>query len=232
MQLVGATHGLPAEICWYRDSVPTNYNIILDIRNESAVASLALHDWEAYHFNNRSYTQLFKEMSADSTLADYCRIMSQSKVNKTIAVILLSILLAMILPAYYFMYYRHRLYYRFCVERIKSINEILLGDSDTAEKLSRMESLVRESYPDSLQAIVSKIQDALTKSIETGEKWRADIELADDELHRIEYEADNVYVANSGLDNCLSTLNHETMYYPRRISTPGAGPDTNLVVHH
>lgn len=49
MQLVGATHGLPAEICWYRDSVPTNYNIILDIRNESAVASLALHDWEAYH---------------------------------------------------------------------------------------------------------------------------------------------------------------------------------------
>lgn len=230
MQLVGATHGLPAEICWYRDSVPTNYNIILDIRNESAVASLALHDWEAYHFNNRSYTQLFKEMSADSTLADYCRIMSQSKVNKTIAVILLSILLAMILPAYYFMYYRHRLYYRFCVERIKSINEILLGDSDTAEKLSRMESLVRESYPDSLQAIVSKIQDALTKSIETGEKWRADIELADDELHRIEYEADNVYVANSVLDNCLSTLKHETMYYPSRISALVAGRDANLEV--
>lgn len=230
MQLVGATHGLPAEICWYRDSVPTNYNIILDIRNESAVASLALHDWEAYHFNNRSYTQLFKEMSADSTLADYCRIMSQSKVNKTIAVILLSILLAMILPAYYFMYYRHRLYYRFCVERIKSINEILLGDSDTAEKLSRMESLVRESYPDSLQAIVSKIQDALTKSIETGEKWRADIELADDELHRIEYEADNVYVANSVLDNCLSTLKHETMYYPSRISALVVGRDANLEV--
>ena len=169
-------------------------------------------------------------MSADSTLADYCRIMSQSKVNKTIAVILLSILLAMILPAYYFMYYRHRLYYRFCVERIKSINEILLGDSDTAEKLSRMESLVRESYPDSLQAIVSKIQDALTKSIETGEKWRADIELADDELHRIEYEADNVYVANSVLDNCLSTLKHETMYYPSRISALVAGRDANLEV--
>lgn len=230
MEAAGSAVALPAEIRWYRDSVPTNYNIILDIRNESAVAALALHDWELYKYNNKAYTQLFKELSADGTLADYCRLMQQSQTNKTIAVIMLTLLLASVLPAYYFMYYRHRLYYRFCVERIKSINSILLGDDAPAEKLRKMEPLLRESFPGSLQAIVEKIRQALLDSIAVGDKWRADIELADDELHRIEYEADNIYVANSVLDNCLSTLKHETMYYPSRIRALVDGRDANLGV--
>jgi hypothetical protein len=41
--------------------------------------------------------------------------------------------------------------------------------------------------------------------------------MANDELHRAELENDNLHVANSVLDNCLSTLKHETMYYPSRI---------------
>ena len=38
-----------------------------------------------------------------------------------------------------------------------------------------------------------------------------------DELHRAEYENDKLHISNSVLDNCLSTLKHETMYYPSRI---------------
>ena len=48
------------EIKWYQDSLAVNFNIILDIRNESAVAALALHEWQLYHYNNRIYTQLYK----------------------------------------------------------------------------------------------------------------------------------------------------------------------------
>ena len=76
------------EIKWFHDSVSTNYHIILDMRNESAVAALALHEWQLYSYNNRIYTQLFKEMSADNTLGNYCLTMQQSQTNKTIAVIL------------------------------------------------------------------------------------------------------------------------------------------------
>jgi hypothetical protein len=153
------------EIKWYQDSIDTNYDVILDIRNESAVAALALHEWQLYHYNNRIYTQLYKEMSADNTLADYCRMMQQSQTNKRIAVILLILVLLSILPAYYLLYYRHRLYYRFLTER------------------QQMSSL----------------------------------EMMDDELRRQEFETANLHVSNAVLDNCLSTLKHETMYYPSRI---------------
>lgn len=153
------------EIQWLHDGIDTNYQIILDIRNESAVAALALHEWSLYSYNNKVYTQLFKEMSADATLADYCRTMEQSQQNKRIAVYLLLVLFVLIVPAYYMLYYRHRLYRRF-----------------------RQES-----------------------------QQQTTLEMADDDLHRAELENANLHVANSVLDNCLSTLKHETMYYPSRI---------------
>jgi hypothetical protein len=91
--------------------------------------------------------------------------MQQSHINKRIAVILLLVLLVMIVPAYYMLYYRHRLYDRFRRERLQETN----------------------------------------------------IEMTDDELRRAELENANLHVANNVLDNCLSTLKHETMYYPSRI---------------
>ena len=92
------------EIKWFRDSIKTDYDVILDMRNESAVAALALHKWSTYSYNNRIYTQLFKEMSADNTLAAYCTAMRQSQTNKTVAIILMAVILLMILPAYYIIY--------------------------------------------------------------------------------------------------------------------------------
>ena len=156
---------LPPEIKWFHDSVKTNYQIILDMRNESAVAALALHEWQLYSYNNRIYTQLFKELSADNTLGDYCRTMQQSQTNKTIAIIMLVLILLALIPAYYLLYYRHRLYDRFLKE-----------------------------------------QQRLT-----------DLELLDDELRKAEFENNSLHVSNAVLDNCLSALKHETMYYPSRI---------------
>ena len=157
---------LAPEIQWYHDSLATNYHIILDIRNESAVAALALHEWQLYSYNNRIYTQLFKEMSADNSLGEYCRAMQQSQTNKTIAIILGVLFLISIVPAYYLLYYRHRLYDRFLKEQQR----------------------------------------------------QTDLELLDDELRKTELEDNNLHVANAVLDNCLSSLKHETMYYPSRIS--------------
>ena len=165
MRQMGNPSLMAPEIKWYHDRIKTNYHIILDIRNESAVAALALHEWQLYSYNNRIYTQLFKEMSADVTLGEYCSTMQQSQTNKTIAIILLVLLMISIIPAYYLLYYRHRLYDRF----------------------------VRE-------------QQRIT-----------DLEILDDELHRAELEDSNLHVSNAVLDNCLSALKHETMYYPSRI---------------
>ncbi len=173
MQRMDSVAASPPEIAWLHDSVRVNYQVILDIRNESAVAALALHDWPLYAYNNKAYTQLYKELSADNTLADYCRKMQQSQANKRIAVILLILLLALIVPTYYMQYYRHRLYRQFDREK----------------------------------------------------QQRTDIEMADDELRRAELERNSLYVANAVLDNCLSTLKHETMYYPDRIRQLAAAGD-------
>ena len=162
---MGDTSATPSEILWLHDSLPSNYSVILDIRNESAVAALALHEWQLYTYNNRIYTQLFKELSADATLADYCRTMQQTRSNRLIALVLLILALVAILPLYYFYYLRPRLNARFNAERQR----------------------------------------------------RDDLELLDDELRRSELEASGLHVSNAVLDNCLSTLKHETMYYPSRI---------------
>ena len=165
LQLLGDLSVEAPEIKWFHDSLDINYNVILDIRNECAVAALALHEWQLYSYNNKIYTQLYKEMSADNTLPAYCRAMQQSQTNKRIAVILLILVLFSIPPAYYLLYYRHRLYQRFHVER---------------EQQSNLEAM-------------------------------------EDELRRVELETNNLHVSNAVLDNCLSTLKHETMYYPSRI---------------
>ena len=49
------------------------------------------------------------------------------------------------------------------------------------------------------------------------ERLRTEIELAADERRRAETEANHVHVQNMVLDNSLSTIKHETMYYPNRI---------------
>ena len=43
------------------------------------------------------------------------------------------------------------------------------------------------------------------------------LELKEDERKKIEVEQQRVYVQNMIMDNCMSTLKHETMYYPNRI---------------
>jgi len=161
---IGDLSLLPSELSWYRDSVRINYEILLTVRNESAVAALALHEWTLYQYNNRIYTQLFKEMSSDTTLADYCRTMQQSQTNKQIAIILLLLLFIFILVA-----------------------------------------------------IVWQVLVSMGKAARRQQEQQDRLEMMHDEVARVEQEEAALHVSNAVLDNCLSTLKHETMYYPSRI---------------
>lgn len=68
-----------------------------------------------------------------------------------------------------------------------------------------------------LQEVVDRIVYALREAISSERDMSVGMELAKDECRRIEYETNNLHIANSVLDNCLSALKHETMYYPSRI---------------
>lgn len=217
MQRIGSLSNVAAEIKWFHADVPVDYRVILDIRNESAVAALALHEWDLYKYNNNVYTHLFKERSADSSLGEYCRMMMKSETNKNVAIALLVLLLLSILPVYYVMYYRHRLTFQFCIEQIKHINAVLLSDVSVEKKLKEVNRVNSDRLPERLRNIVQQIREALVASQEASQKSKADIEALEDEVHCVEYENERLHISNSILDNCLSTLKHETMYYPSRI---------------
>jgi signal transduction histidine kinase len=155
---------IASEITWLHDSLRINYDILLTMRNEMAVAALALHEWPLYQYNNRIYTQLFKELSADATLDDYCRKMQQSQNNKQVAIILLVLLLLSIFVA-----------------------------------------------------VVWQVAVSLGRAARRQQEQQDRLEMTRDELARTEQEEAALHVSNSVLDNCLSALKHETMYYPSRI---------------
>ncbi len=221
---------LPAEIEWFRSNEPIDFDVILDIRNESAVAALALHKWELYKYNNKVYTQLFKEKSADKGLADYCLMMQKSSANKYIAIVLLILLFVTIIIVYYFSYYRHVLFFRFCMEQVGSINKILLSDTVDEQKLDAIATVDTRKYPEMLKNIINQIQNALQRSIDLRKVQHLNIELAEDELSRMRYEDEKLYVCNNVIDNCLSTLKHETMYYPSRIKQLVENQEDNIHV--
>lgn len=214
---------------------PADTVTLLDISNETAVAALALHKWDVYHKNNECYTRLFRLASADKSLPSYVRDMQRSKNNKNVAVILLVLLLIVIFPAYYLLYYRHLLYYRYCIDRINSMNKLLDSDISNSEKLKGIERL--SNFKDynlpleqrkSLGEVVRKIRKALEDEIRQNSVQQSSIEMATDELRKTQRDSNKIYVANNVLDNCLSTLKHETMYYPSRIKQLISGYDDNI----
>ena len=145
------------ETRWWLSNYATDYHTILDVRNELAVANLALRHWEDYRYNNRIYNDLYKLISEDRSLIDFCNRMQRYNSNISVA-ILICILLVVVYLA------------------------IILSTF-----MGRVEGVYR------------------------------DIESFEDDERRFRHEENRLHVQNMVLDNCLSTIKHETVYYPSRI---------------
>ncbi len=227
------------ELHWLSDSINIDYGTILDVRNETAIAALASHEWDVYSYNNKIYTRLFRELSTDHDLPAYVKNMQEASNSKNIAIVLLILLLMSILVAYYFLYYRHRVIYRSVVERINLINKALFEEVDDNIKLKEIRelwkrggrfSLVDGDYKslDEFNSVVEQIVNTLEANQSDKEKNAECLELAMDELNRIKYESESLHVSNNVLDNCLSALKHETMYYPSKMQQILEMPDKNI----
>lgn len=315
MKLVGA--GIPAEIGWWNEYFDTDYHVILDIRNEAAVAFLALKQLDAYSYNNAAYTDLYKLQGEDQTLEAYCRILERSNTNKTVGIILCFVLLIISLVGYYLLYLRKRVQNRLSLEQVLEINQKVFAASlirpqeqENAEALQREESTLKEIPQRIVDEAFGSVNELLTIDrmgiavynetthrleyascprqdmpemvqlcFDSGEylseqhlltiplkveaggehqcvgvlyierregteqetdrllfelvaryvaivvfnavvklatKYR-DIESAHEETRRASWEDSILHVQNMVLDNCLSTIKHETIYYPNKI---------------
>lgn len=305
----------PAEIQWWNDMFDSDFHVILDIRNEAAVAFLALKQLDAYNYNNAAFTDLYKLKSEDQSLEGYCRQLERSTVNKTIGIIICIVLLVAMLIGYYLLYIRKRVQNRLNLEQVLEINKkvfaaSLLRPQEPAEALQLEEDTLKEIPQRIVNEVFDSVNELLTIDcmgigvyneathrleytsnpykempeivkqcfeyreylidnqlqalplmvkaggeqqcvgvlclerrgrmeqeadrllfelvaryvaivvfnavVKLATKYR-DIESAHEETRRASWEDSMLHVQNMVLDNCLSTIKHETIYYPNKI---------------
>ena len=98
---------------------------------------------------------------------------------------------------------------------------VLAVSTDDPDSVERVRALVG---PGSVAVLIGKSGVGKSSLV----NLLAGAEVLADECRRAELENNNLHVANSVLDNCLSTLKHETMYYPSRIRQLVDSPEVNM----
>ncbi|MGP1436911.1 MAG: DUF5113 domain-containing protein [Phocaeicola sp.] len=312
--------GSTAEQTWYNNHFMTDYYILLDIRNEAAVAFLALKDFDNYRYNNNAYVFIYKQTSKDSSLDFYCKKMQLSANTKTIAIIVSIILLIVFFITYYILNFHHRLTYRYDLQQVLEINKQLFKMPSLATDSQKevpvnaivnqllntvsegMNELItydriglsifdeenntsysafipekevkKKKEPDEMTIMMARCYEDKTTYWTEGNQLKClplwveaggenhcigviaiqytydnerkddqlmvelvanymaiiaynaivriskkyqDIESALDETNRAIHEENQLHVQNMVLDNCLSTIKHETIYYPNKI---------------
>jgi signal transduction histidine kinase len=207
----------PAEIAWWNSTYNSDFHVILDIRNEAAIAFLALHRWAAYSYNNDAYTTLYKLLGEDNTLESYCNELERSTRQRHTGIVLFGCFISALLPLYCFGYVHRRYRKRKAVRRqreavlrlLLSIDPDRLTEEQIGEWLTKLNREPHTSIPETTEIVRRELQ-TLTSIYD-------DIEQARDNASRIRHESATLHVQNMVMDNTLSTIKHETIYYPNKI---------------
>lgn len=225
-----------ADMRWMKSGIVFDYTLIAYVRNEVAVAALAIHDWALYEQNNKTYTALYKECSKDTTLNTYCETMERTKQQYHTSVIILVCLFVVLIMLFWWFYVREVIKRRRSKLQISDLISILHdgykmnSDDDITNlnvSLSRAISLLAdenmESMPNDVHDLAINIRSELCEMRDNLSEILASLHKKKDIVSVMQREKDMVNVSNNVIDNTLSALKHETMYFPSRIS--------NLVSH-
>ena len=290
-----------AELKWWEQGYQLDYDLIIGIRNEVAIAALSLNRNALYHYNTEVFTRLYKLMSTDPTLEDFCNDIRTANQNKKTTVILLGMLLFLVIAVYLFLYYRNNQLFIFNLRQFIQLNNQVFTASEEAlpevlhqglsdikmtdtvgmmlpsheqpehplftftgnqSERSMYESMMLSAYSQRKEMtsgnghfhayplVVSETEGEQPMGVlgirfhdgnltdeeslivnlvvrfmsihtyfsyyKVGEMNEL-LEMKEDERMRIANEQQKVHVRNQIMDNSLSTLKHETMYYPNRI---------------
>ncbi|MBQ5731030.1 MAG: DUF5113 domain-containing protein, partial [Bacteroidaceae bacterium] len=282
------------EIMWWRNKLfpdsltETVYYNLLDMRNEAAVAALALHDWPTYRYNNAIYTRLYRLVHEDKELVNYNEYMQSVANYRRAAVVLCVTILLLLLVVALVKYMRnvvigrmnsdillqanakvlevahgvHRtdgvaqtlareLYAVLCdYLRIESVRLTLKNGGELQKAAYPLDTdagmrLYTSNFPLELPTADEKVdlgvlsvvtarrlndgEEALLKLIagylasatyhslvRLAREYRA-LDEIEEETNRVKSEENHLHVRNMVIDNCLSVIKHETIYYPGRI---------------
>lgn len=152
------------DIQYFNNKIDIDYQLLVLIRNEIAVAALALNEWDIYRYNNLICIYLYKRLNQDASLPTYCEELSRAEsASRQTTVLMVVLIFILFVVTAFLVRGRKRMFAKFSLD---------------------------------IQNKLSEAQDKLNH-------WR--------------YEENRLYVQNQVLDNCLSTIKHESMYFPSRI---------------
>ncbi len=302
-----------SELEWWNRGADVDYRFIMALRNEIAVAAMALHRWNEYEYNNALYTHMYKLLSQDSSLEELYVRQREIRMNLRMGIAIMIVLLVVFLILIFVIYFRRRLLFRFNVLQVLEIHrsmlhivarynsdvatETLLGDLSEAvfsglkelhetngvkilfynNVIEKKETCAKGeiAHPDltdtrlencctgqeeiadhiintrfyPLKVVTDKgegicigafavncgnytmqqedvileryvigyLSILLYETVICSHRDLENTELAENEKQRAVYEENRLHVQNQILDNCLSTIKHESMYYPSRI---------------
>ncbi len=257
-----------------------NYQVAISLRNEIAIASLALNEWEQYRYNNTLCTSLYKLYHQDRNLPTYCERLQRTQTTSRQLLVLLVMFSGLIIVLSLILL-RRRMYLgrglilqqQLC-QQLEHIDEESLAKDVADIQLMALhllhttfEGMNNWQHIDGMSLCINKQEDEPMFDLSEGECVGAStiVELAngvgaltlhgisghsdenlnslvyntlanilqnriilpaqaleekemkEEELNHLRYEEHRLHVQNQVLDNCLSTIKHESMYYPARI---------------
>ena len=213
------------DACLYSDSAirlmeaPYDTLLLVKLYNEQAIAAQALGRWDLYRHSNAECVRLHRLYSIDGSIASDCQRLEKMNEDSRVLYVLIVLLLIVSLALFYMIVLRHRLRHRASLgdiyDRLTSVLHSFPENAATfdGELRAITHSLQHPKLKQPVQELRRMLSSGLTKVQETEDA----ADEAEEKAQRWRFEHDRLYVMNQILDNSLSTIKHETMYFPSRI---------------
>lgn len=211
--------------------VPVDTSYAIYLLNQMAISSLAMRQWDNYRRSNAECVRLHQLYTADDSLPAYCKQMERLQSN-TVFIYALSVFFSIVLLLLFFQLVvwkkihgdsnAQQLYLQL-MSALEQGSRLMssYGDGEEFPAWQPMLQGLREDIGSmqgsaSLMATCRRVADLVEQMFRDCDTMQETVNERIETLHRMRFEEDRLYVMNQVLDNCLSTIKHETMYYPAR----------------
>ena len=198
---------------------PVDTVLLVSLYNEQAIAAQALCDWEAYRESNAECVRLHRLFSSDHSLASDCQQLEKMNEDSHVLYVLIVLSLIASLALFYRVVLRHRLRHRASLDDLyQRLTSVLRSFPENAETLvDELKNISHNFDQAQLRQPVLELRQKFASSLAILQETNGFIEDLVEKTQKQCFEHDRLYVMNQILDNSLSTIKHETMYFPSRI---------------
>lgn len=198
---------------------PVDTPLLVSLYNEQAIAAQTLGDWEAYRWSNAECVRLHRLYSTDGTLASDCERLEKMNSNSRVLYVLMVLLLITSLALFYRVVLRHRLRHHASLDVLyqKLVSALLTFPENANLIEGELREVAHSLEQPQQKKSVQELLQIFTEGLERAKEAETVIRETEEKEQRWRFEHDRLYVMNQILDNSLSTIKHETMYFPSRI---------------